>query len=159
MNEELLKNLNEAGLTEEQYNQLTKECALNDGSLQCMYIYYDGDKSRPILDIVNGKFNGILCLNHKQELDQVRAEKALRKKKQLYLDLGYQDPNKPKREQIPQKVREEVWRRDQGRCVTCGSRDKLEFDHILPVAKGGSNSTRNIELLCQLHNRRKSDSI
>jgi 5-methylcytosine-specific restriction endonuclease McrA len=32
------------------------------------------------------------------------------------------------REPIPESVRHEVWRRDEGRCVDCGSREKLEFD-------------------------------
>jgi hypothetical protein len=60
---------------------------------------------------------------------------------------------------IPEDVRIFVWRRDQGRCARCGSKDNLEFDHIIPVSQGGSNTTRNIELLCEKCNRSKSDSI
>jgi holliday junction DNA helicase RuvB len=60
---------------------------------------------------------------------------------------------------IPSKVRREVWRRDGGRCVECGSGENLEYDHIIPVSKGGSNTARNIELLCEKHNRSKRDSI
>jgi hypothetical protein len=60
---------------------------------------------------------------------------------------------------IPEKVRIAVWRRDQGRCVRCGSRENLEYDHIVPISKGGSNTERNIELLCQNCNRTKSDQI
>jgi hypothetical protein len=63
------------------------------------------------------------------------------------------------RETIPERVRHEVWRRDQGRCVDCGSRERLEFDHIIPVSKGGSNTARNIELRCEACNRRKSASV
>jgi len=63
------------------------------------------------------------------------------------------------REAIPERVRHEVWRRDQGRCVDCGSRERLEFDHIIPVSKGGSNTARNIELRCESCNRRKSASV
>jgi hypothetical protein len=37
-----------------------------------------------------------------------------------------------KREPIPEDVRFEVWRRDEGKCVQCGSKSKLEFDHIIP---------------------------
>src|SRR5206468_2775089 len=47
---------------------------------------------------------------------------------------------RPVREPIPERVRHEVWRRDEGRCVDCGSRERLEFDHIVPVAAGGSNT-------------------
>lgn len=63
------------------------------------------------------------------------------------------------RERIPEKVRNEVWRRDEGKCVRCGSREKLEFDHIIPISKGGSNTARNIELLCESCNRKKSNRI
>jgi len=60
---------------------------------------------------------------------------------------------------IPSEARREVWRRDQGKCAQCGSRENLEYDHIIPLAKGGSNTARNIELLCETCNRSKSDSI
>ncbi len=60
---------------------------------------------------------------------------------------------------IPEQVRIEVWRRDGGKCAVCGSRDNLEYDHIVPVSKGGSNTARNIELLCEKHNRSKGAKI
>jgi hypothetical protein len=63
------------------------------------------------------------------------------------------------REPITRAVRHEVWRRDQGRCVDCGSRKKLEFDHIIPWSQGGSNTTRNVELRCEACNRRKTAAI
>jgi 5-methylcytosine-specific restriction endonuclease McrA len=60
---------------------------------------------------------------------------------------------------IPAAVRRAVWQRDQGRCAKCGCRDRLEFDHIVPISRGGANTERNIELLCELCNRGKSDRI
>jgi hypothetical protein len=59
------------------------------------------------------------------------------------------------REPISEEVQAFVWRRDGGRCVKCGSQERLEFDHIIPVARGGSNTERNIQLLCEYHNRLK----
>lgn len=67
--------------------------------------------------------------------------------------------SKPKREGIPKSVKMYVWQRDQGRCVECGSNEKLEYDHIIPLAKGGSNTDRNIQLLCERCNRSKGTSI
>jgi 5-methylcytosine-specific restriction endonuclease McrA len=64
-----------------------------------------------------------------------------------------------RREPIPERVRHEVWRRDRGTCVDCGSRGRLEFDHIIPVSRGGSNTTRNIELRCEPCNRRKGARV
>jgi HNH endonuclease len=56
-------------------------------------------------------------------------------------------------------VRREVWRRDQGRCAACGAQERLEFDHIVPVAMGGSNTARNIQLLCERCNRVKGPTL
>ena len=66
---------------------------------------------------------------------------------------------KPRREYIPSDVKIFVWRRDQGRCVECSSRERLEYDHIIPIAKGGSNTARNLQLLCERCNRKKGSSI
>jgi 5-methylcytosine-specific restriction endonuclease McrA len=60
---------------------------------------------------------------------------------------------------IPESVRHEVWRRDGGQCVDCGSRERLEFDHIIPISKGGSNTARNIELRCESCNRKKGARV
>ena len=69
------------------------------------------------------------------------------------VDAAYERPR------IPEKVRIEVWRRDGGKCARCGSREKLEYDHIVPISRGGSNTARNIELLCEKCNRSKSNNI
>ena len=63
------------------------------------------------------------------------------------------------REPIPESVRSEVWRRDKGCCVKCGSRQQLEFDHIIPVSRGGATTVRNLQLLCKPCNQAKSTSI
>jgi hypothetical protein len=60
---------------------------------------------------------------------------------------------------IPQEVKDLVWRRDQGRCVQCGSRHRLEFDHIIPFSRGGASTYRNVQLLCENCNRKKSGAI
>lgn len=50
---------------------------------------------------------------------------------------------------VPEQVRHEVWMRDRGRCVDCGTLTGLAFDHVLPPAAGGSNMTQNLELRCR----------
>lgn len=60
---------------------------------------------------------------------------------------------------ISQQVKDLVWNRDDGKCRECGSNEKLEFDHIIPFSKGGSNTYRNIQLLCEPCNRMKTNKI
>lgn len=63
------------------------------------------------------------------------------------------------RRAIPIAVRREVWLRDGGCCAwtspdgrRCGSRWKLEFDHVQPVAQGGPSTADNLRLTCRTHN-------
>jgi hypothetical protein len=60
---------------------------------------------------------------------------------------------------ISQQVKDLVWNRDGGKCAQCSSNARLEFDHIIPFSKGGSNTYRNIQLLCENCNRKKTNSI
>jgi len=64
-----------------------------------------------------------------------------------------------RRERIPDDVRAFVWERDEGRCVSCGSEESLQFDHVIPVAKGGGSGAANIQLLCADCNGQKGDAI
>lgn len=66
---------------------------------------------------------------------------------------------KPRREAIPRVVQREVWQRDGGRCVDCGTKEKLCFDHIVPFSRGGSNTVRNLQLLCESCNLSKGNRL
>lgn len=50
---------------------------------------------------------------------------------------------------IPDDVQLAVWKRDRGRCVLCGSRENLGFDLLIPASRGGSNTARNVRVLCE----------
>lgn len=63
------------------------------------------------------------------------------------------------RQPIADEIKMFVWQRDGGRCVRCGSNQNLEFDHIIPVAMGGSSTSRNLQLLCAGCNRSKGASL
>lgn len=64
-----------------------------------------------------------------------------------------------RRQSIPQDVKVLVWQRDKGRCVECDSNRDLEFDHVIPLSLGGSNTVRNLQLLCEVCNRRKGATL
>ncbi len=67
--------------------------------------------------------------------------------------------DKESRRRIPREVRQRVWQKYGGRCAECSADTYLEFDHIIPVAKGGGNSDTNVQLLCRNCNLAKSDNI
>lgn len=61
---------------------------------------------------------------------------------------------------IPSEVKKEVWKRDGGKCVMCGEKKNLHFDHDLPFSRGGTSLTaKNVKLLCVKHNLQKSNKI
>jgi 5-methylcytosine-specific restriction endonuclease McrA len=63
------------------------------------------------------------------------------------------------RPSIPADARVFVWNRDGGRCRNCGARNNLQFDHVIPVALGGSNTAENLELLCKACNMAKGTRL
>jgi len=64
-----------------------------------------------------------------------------------------QSPPAPEVDSLAETIRK-VWRRDQCKCVWCGSTHALEIDHILPQAVGGESSFENMRLLCRSCNQR-----
>ncbi len=80
---------------------------------------------------------------------------AVGKANQTIVSRHSEAPNR----HIPRVVRQRVWQIYGGRCVDCGASDYLEYDHIIPVSRGGSNHENNIQLLCRACNLKKSNSI
>ncbi|MEP7027463.1 MAG: HNH endonuclease signature motif containing protein [Candidatus Eisenbacteria bacterium] len=65
---------------------------------------------------------------------------------------------------IPAHVRRVVRERDGGRCTftsenghRCKSRAFLEFDHVRPLARGGTSTAKGVRLLCRTHNQYEAD--
>jgi 5-methylcytosine-specific restriction endonuclease McrA len=55
-------------------------------------------------------------------------------------------------------TRKNILRRDNYKCAYCGRSDlPLTIDHILPKAKGGTDSWENLICACTLCNNRKGD--
>lgn len=62
-----------------------------------------------------------------------------------------------RRSRVPQALRHLVMARDGYRCVFCGSRHRLQIDHIRPRAAGGRTVPGNLATLCERCNLVKSD--
>ena len=89
---------------------------------------------------------------HRRRLERLRKERSAVREAEEALKAGG-------RGRIPSDVRQLVWARDGGKCVECGSADDLQFDHVIPVSRGGGNSAKNLQLLCGPCNREKSNHI
>ena len=59
------------------------------------------------------------------------------------------------REHLSASKRKRILLRGKGRCMKCGSKKNLEIDHVVPLARGGSNRLENLQLLCRDCNRMK----
>ena len=44
-------------------------------------------------------------------------------------------------------------------CGVCGTSESLEWDHIVPLARGGANTKDNLQRLCKRHNQEKYTDI
>lgn len=108
---------------------------------------YDEEEAEILIDSAKSE-------ETKAKLSKVRR-KIAQKAREKFSDIPSDDERQP----IPDDIKMFVWQRDRGQCVTCGSKENLEFDHIIPFAKGGSNTARNLQLLCESCNRSKSDQI
>lgn len=44
-------------------------------------------------------------------------------------------------------------------CALCGSNEKIQLDHILPISKGGKNEIENIRTLCKKCNGKQNKGL
>jgi hypothetical protein len=96
----------------------------------------------------------IALVNEEANKKRLRLQKA-----HALQAMSEQLDERARRQPIPQDVKLLVWQRDQGRCTACGSQNDLEYDHVIPLAMGGSNTDRNLQLLCADCNRRKGATL
>lgn len=111
-------------------------------------------------------YNGVFALEDSW-METIGGRRVFKFELRLLEDLEEEEPeldvlrmDEEHARLIPSPVKLAVWKRDQGRCVRCGSKENLHFDHILPYSKGGtSTSEKNIQLLCMKHNLQKHANI
>lgn len=81
-------------------------------------------------------------------------EGTLRIAKRLVLAPGQRDTRS-----IPQDVKAAVWQRDGGKCRQCRAEHYLEYDHDIPLSRGGATSVDNLQILCRRCNLEKGARI
>lgn len=80
----------------------------------------------------------------RQQREQSRVERA---QAMVATGMRPQDQSR-RRDVIPDDVKQLVWMWDGGRCKHCGAQSELQYDHIIPVATGGSSNPENLQILC-----------
>ncbi|MGW3470591.1 HNH endonuclease [Saccharopolyspora sp. NPDC000995] len=89
--------------------------------------------------------------------DRQRKEKARLDRAHLLLKTDVRSPGR--RPAIPREIKRRVFQRDGGRCVQCGTDFEIQYDHIIPIALGGSSTEENLQLLCAQCNQSKGANL
>jgi hypothetical protein len=95
--------------------------------------------------------HALLVTRNMRQADQISRAKTIAAQGRI--------PQSSRRVGIPDDVKVLVWARDGGACRSCGSTTELQFDHVIPVARGGGNNEANLQVLCGPCNRRKSSGL
>jgi 5-methylcytosine-specific restriction endonuclease McrA len=86
-----------------------------------------------------------------------REQRRERQLERAHAVMSGADQSATRREPIPREIRVAVWERDGGRCVECAATFDLQYDHIIPLARGGATTVGNLQVLCAPCNGRKGD--
>ena len=104
----------------------------------------------------SGEFEGVFDPALDLLLEKLEKERLGKTKK----PRARADEKTTKDGDIPAAVRREVFARDGEQCsfsdetgCRCTSRYKLELDHVVPRARGGTDTVDNLRVVCRAHNR------
>ena len=118
------------------------------------------------VELVRTNLNETRQLEYKQDTFNSKEIRNLitrinNKRGNFYLDQEiWQAICRVERGKVSNKMRFAIYARDGNRCRRCGRRtDRLEIDHIIPIAKGGKSTFDNLQSLCHKCNMEKGDSI
>lgn len=93
-----------------------------------------------------------------------KATKKLKDYKIVDMETMQQvgDIHKIKRKQFSATERVKIYNKGKGRCAICGKfvpYDSFTVDHIIPLAKGGTNAMDNLQVACSVCNLIKQDIL
>jgi len=132
--------------------KLTIEKSTHDKLRYAQTLLSHAVQSRDVAEIINRALDALIIRLEKDKLGACVRQPTVA-------------PTTSKRH-IPAHVRRAVWRRDQAQCTfvssdghRCAARHLLEFDHVVPVAKGGRATPDGIRLRCRAHNQYEAERV
>ncbi len=91
---------------------------------------------------------------------------TLRKKRYAATSQPRETPVHANARHVPRAVVRAVSERDGGQCAfkspdgrRCTERMNLEFDHVIPFARGGQTTVANVRQLCPVHNQHEAERV
>lgn len=121
--------------------------------------------SRELSEVLESLLAIALPVLRKQKFAEASRPRAARPKGRS-IDGNEAAASPSQARQIPAHVKREVWERDGGRCTfvgtdghRCTCRERIEFDHRVPISKGGASTVENVRLLCRAHNQYEAERL
>lgn len=105
------------------------------------------DDGRPTLYWQEKDFD--LCFDCLKELSHQHIDSFLKLKEKILFN----------RITVKESLRNEIFERDNNRCLNCGISNDLTIDHIVPFSRGGKTEKENLQTLCQKCNKGKRDGV
>lgn len=103
-------------------------------------------------DLSSDQVYALITTREQRRTQQIERAQAI-------VAMGSHPRGSAPRTRIPDDVKHYVWTRDGGTCQGCGSTDEIQYDHIIPVSKGGSSNVENLQILCGPCNRFKAAGL
>lgn len=109
------------------------------------------------IDTIVSKITGQISLIISQELKSSIVDIITQIREGNTNDVDEILSTKPKviRQAFPEAIRSIIFKRDNFKCLCCGSDSDLTIDHIKPISKGGNNHINNLQTLCKTCNLKK----
>jgi 5-methylcytosine-specific restriction endonuclease McrA len=145
------------------YAVLTDKNAVQKTTDPALATYFASkEQAEGLLKKATSKLKGfqIETVEENEETDERPIEKIIEKPIEKKTEKN--ESHGSARKCFSLEERNDIYAKSEGRCAICGAFvrfDKFTIDHIIPLAKGGTNDHSNLQCTCQSCNRMKQDIL
>lgn len=149
-----------------EYAVLTKNKKISKTNIKKQAtIFLTRKEAEEVLYTATKKLRGFYILSTQTDTSpnpqiKLKADDTSSKCERIDIQVAAKDDSK--RRTFSQAERNDVYANDEGRCAICGKFvrfDEFTVDHIIPLAKGGTNEMSNLQCSCVTCNRIKQDIL